>query len=101
MKHLKKFNEDLEINESSEFILLLASWYLFDKLNKIPKENWAQYLMENYKEWFTDFVSFISNYGYPVDVEVLRGKIDNIFRLALGRLYKEGGIMDYKTGKQK
>ena len=100
MKHLKKF-EDLEINESSEFILLLASWYLFDKLNKIPKENWAQYLMENYKEWFTDFVSFISNYGYPVDVEVLRGKIDNIFRLALGRLYKEGGIMDYKTGKQK
>lgn len=101
MKHLKKFNEDLEINESSTFIILLASWYLFDTLNKIPKENWSQYIMENTKELFTDFVGFLSKYGYPVDIEVLRNKIDDIFRLALGKLYKEGGIIDYKTGRQK
>lgn len=48
---------------------------------------------------FTDFVSFLSKYGYPVDVEVLKGKIDNIFRLALGKLYKEGGIVDYEKGE--
>ena len=91
MKDLNRFEQ---LNEESSFIILLASWYLFDKLNKIPKENWAQYIMENYKSFFTDFVSFLSKYGYPVDIEVLRGKIDNIFRLALGKLYKEGGTGD-------
>ena len=94
MKYLKKFNDlkKSEMNESSGFIILLASWYLFDALNKIPKENWPQYLMENTKELFADFVKFVSKYGYPIDIEVLRGKIDNIFRLALGELYKEGGV---------
>ena len=98
MKHLKN-NEN--INESSGFIILLATWFLYDSLRKIPKENWPQYIMENTKEMFSDFVGFLSKYGYPVDKEVLRDKIDNIFRLALGKLYKEGGIIDYETGKLK
>jgi len=98
MKHLKN-NEN--INESSGFIILLATWFLYDSLRKIPKENWTQYIMENTKEMFSDFVGFLSKYGYQVDKEVLRDKIDNIFRLALGKLYKEGGIIDYETGKLK
>lgn len=98
MKHLKN-NEN--INESSGFIILLATWFLYDSLRKIPKGNWTQYIMENTKEMFSDFVGFLSKYGYQVDKEVLRDKIDNIFRLALGKLYKEGGIIDYETGKLK
>lgn len=98
MKYLKN-NEN--INESSGFIILLATWFLYDSLRKIPKENWPQYIMENTKEMFSDFVGFLSKYGYTIDKEVLRDKIDNIFRLALGKLYKEGGIIDYETGKLK
>jgi hypothetical protein len=92
-------SSDTDMNESSSFIILLAAWFLYDTLSKIPKSQWAQYIMENTKEMFADFVEFLSKYGYPVDVDVLRGKIDNIFRLALGKLYKEGGIIDYKTGE--
>jgi len=92
-------SSDTDMNESSSFIILLAAWFLYDTLSKIPKKQWPQYMMENTKEMFTDFVSFLSKYGYPVDIEVLKGKIDNIFRLALGKLYKEGGIVDYEKGE--
>lgn len=89
MKHLKKFEN---LNESSGFIILLAAWFLYDSLSKIPKEQWAQFMMENTKDMFSDFVKFLTKYGYPVDIDILKGKIDSIFRLALGKLYKEGGI---------
>lgn len=96
---ITKFEDFEALNEETGFISLLATWFLYDSLRKIPKEQWAQYLMENTKEMFSDFVKFLTNYGYDVDVEVLRGSIDNIFRKALGKLYKEGGVIDYKTGK--
>lgn len=96
---LNELQSESDMNESSSFIILLAAWFLYDTLSKIPKKQWTQYIMENTKEMFTDFVSFLSKYGYPVDIEVLKGKIDNIFRLALGKLYKEGGIVDWEKGE--
>ena len=61
MKHLKKFEN---LNESSGFIILLAAWFLYDSLSKIPKEQWAQFMMENTKDMFSDFVKFLTKYEH-------------------------------------
>lgn len=85
MKYIKTINEDFGIST----LELIVGFFLLQHLKDIPLKNWPQHFTENIKEMLVDFVGFCSQYGYNVDTDILKVKLDELLKKAFGRLYSE------------
>jgi len=92
------FNEEKEVLEENEksgdnIFNVLLLLFLSSELKGIKPKHIPQYVAEVGGDLLIEFVKFMRNYGYVVDVDFLKTKWDSLIKRALGKYYKDGGVL--------
>ena len=71
----------------------LFYFYLASRLAGAKSKEVPQYIAEVGGDLMVGFVKFMKKFGYSVDTDVLKMKWDGLLKKALGKYYKEGGVL--------
>ena len=93
------FNEDKEVLEEeittgNDIIDTLLGIFISSRLAGVKTKEIPQYLAELGPELILYFMKFLRRFGYSVDVDYIRDNWNNLLKKALGKHYKEGGIVE-------
>ena len=96
---LYSFNEDKEVLEEeittgNDIIDTLLGIFISSRLAGVKTKEIPQYLAELGPELILYFMKFLRRFGYSVDVDYIRDNWNNLLKKALGKHYKEGGIVE-------
>lgn len=96
---LYSFNEDKEVLEEeittgNDIIDTLLGIFISSRLYGVKTKEFPQYLAELGPELILSFMKFLRRFGYSVDVDFIRDNWNNLLKKALGKHYKEGGIVE-------
>ena len=92
-KETDKINESITNLTGNEVIDTLLGFYLASRLAGAKSKEVPQYIAEVGGDLMVGFVKFMKKFGYSVDTDVLKMKWDGLLKKALGKYYKEGGVL--------
>ena len=92
-KETDKINESITNLTGNEVIDALLYFYLASRLAGAKSKEVPQYIAEVGGDLMVGFVKFMKKFGYSVDTDVLKMKWDGLLKKALGKYYKEGGVL--------
>ncbi len=94
--HRRKDKEVLgeEITTGNDIIDTLLGIFITSRLAGVKTKEIPQYLAELGPELILYFIKFLRRFGYSVDVDYIRDNWNNLLKKALGKYYKEGGIVE-------
>tara|TARA_R110002110_G_scaffold215791_2_gene429729 strand:+ start:5818 stop:8112 length:2295 start_codon:yes stop_codon:yes gene_type:complete len=94
--HRRKDKEVLGegIRTGNDIIDTLLGIFITSRLAGVKTKEIPQYLAELGPELILYFMKFLRRFGYTVDVDYIRDNWNNLLKKALGKYYKEGGIVE-------
>ena len=83
-----------EITTGNDIIDTLLGIFITSRMAGVKTKEIPQYLAELGPELILYFIKFLRRFGYSVDVDYIRNNWNSLLKKALGKYYKEGGIVE-------
>ena len=83
-----------EITTGNDIVDTLLGIFITSRMAGVKTKEIPQYLAELGPELILYFIKFLRRFGYSVDVDYIRTNWNSLLKKALGKYYKEGGIVE-------